>query len=159
MISSVHLTNFKPFANQFLYFKPLTLLSGLNSTDKYSVLQALLLMRQSYQQGLLENQGLALNGELVSIGTTQDALFEGAKDDFISFEIVWQNDKQGIWNFSYDREKDVLNLASQPVTSDTYKLSLFNQKFHYLQAEHLDPRLFSQMSDFQLQQQQNNSIK
>ena len=46
-------------------------------------------MRQSYQQGLFESQGLALNGELVSIGTAQDALFEGAKDDFISFEIVW----------------------------------------------------------------------
>ncbi len=87
MISSVHLKNFKPFSNQSLLFKPLTLLSGLNSTGKSSVLQALLLMRQSYQQGLLQNQkpGLALNGDLVSIGTAQDALFEGAKEDYISF--------------------------------------------------------------------------
>ncbi|NEO53286.1 MAG: DUF3696 domain-containing protein [Okeania sp. SIO3B5] len=159
MISSVHLKNFKPFANQFLSFKPLTLLSGLNSTGKSSVLQALLLMRQSYQQGLLENQGLALNGDLVCIGTAQDALFEGAKDDFISFKIVWRNDKQGIWNFSCDREKDVLNLASPPVTSDIYKLSLFNQKFHYLQAERLGPRLFSQMSDFQVQKLQQFGAK
>ncbi|MGD1702158.1 DUF3696 domain-containing protein [Dapis sp. BLCC M229] len=152
MISSVHLKNFKPFANQLLSFKPLTLLSGLNSTGKSSILQALLLMRQSYQQGLLENQGLALNGELVSIGTAQDALFEGAKEDFISFEIVWENGNQGIWNFSYDREKDVLNLASPLVTSDIYKSSLFNKKFHYLQAERLGPRLFLEMSDFQVQQ-------
>ena len=57
MISLVHLKNFKPFANKSLSFKPLTLLSGLNSTGKSSVLQALLLMRQSYQQGLLENLG------------------------------------------------------------------------------------------------------
>ncbi|WP_240039005.1 MULTISPECIES: AAA family ATPase [Okeania] len=53
MISSVHLKNFKHFANQLLSFKPLTLLSGLNSTGKSSVLQALLLMRQSYQLGYI----------------------------------------------------------------------------------------------------------
>lgn len=53
MITSVHLLNFKPFANQLLEFKNLTLFSGLNSTGKSSVMQSLLLLRQSYQQGLL----------------------------------------------------------------------------------------------------------
>ncbi|MDE5106055.1 MAG: AAA family ATPase, partial [Trichodesmium sp. St17_bin3_1_1] len=52
MISLLRLKNFKPFSNQSLSFRPLTLLSGLNSTGKSSTLQALLLMRQSYQQGL-----------------------------------------------------------------------------------------------------------
>ena len=74
MISLLRLKNFKPFSNQSLSFRPLTLLSALNSTGKSSTLQALLLMRQSYQQGLFESQGLALNGELISIGTAQDAL-------------------------------------------------------------------------------------
>ncbi|NEP90518.1 MAG: AAA family ATPase [Okeania sp. SIO2C2] len=159
MISSLHLKNFKPFADRLLSFKPLTLLSGLNSTGKSSVLQALLLIRQSYQQGLLENLGLALNGELVSIGTAQDALFEGAKDDFISFEIIWENGDIGSWNFSYDREKDVLNLASQPVNSDIYESSIFNKQFHYIQAERLGPRLFLEISDFQVQQLENLGSK
>ncbi|ABG49630.1 conserved hypothetical protein [Trichodesmium erythraeum IMS101] len=96
MISLLRLKNFKPFSNQSLSFRPLTLLSGLNSTGKFSTLQALLLMCQSYQQGLFENQGLSLNGELIPIGTAQDVLFEGAKDDFISFEIVWQNGVRGV---------------------------------------------------------------
>ena len=52
MITSLHLLNFKPFANQLLAFKKLTLFSGLNSTGKSSVMQSLLLLRQSYQQGL-----------------------------------------------------------------------------------------------------------
>ena len=159
MISLLRLKIFKLFSNQSLSFRPLTLLSGLNSTGKSSTLQALLLMRQSYQQGLFESQGLALNGELISIGTAQDALFEGAKDDFISFEIVWQDGVQGIWNFSYDREKDVLNLNSPSVTSDIYKSSLFNKKFHYLQAERLGPRLFLEMSYFQVQQLENLGTK
>jgi AAA15 family ATPase/GTPase len=71
MIASLRLKNFKPFPDQSLVFKPLTLLSGLNSTGKSSVLQALLLLRQSYQKGLLPNKGLALNGDLVSIGTAK----------------------------------------------------------------------------------------
>jgi len=60
MINSLKLINYKTFENQLLQFKPLTLLSGLNSTGKSSVLQSLLLLRQSYQQELLPNVGLAL---------------------------------------------------------------------------------------------------
>lgn len=153
MIRSLHLINFKPFASQFLEFRPLTLLSGLNSTGKSSVLQSLLLLRQSYQQGLLPNKGLALNGDLIRIGTAQDALFEGAgKEDSISFTVIWQNSIEGIWCFNYDREVDVLNLASTPNSLKVYQSSLFSNKFHYLQAERIGPRPFSEMSDFQVRQ-------
>jgi len=85
MIASLGFKNFKPFENQSLEFRPLTLLSGLNNSGKSSILQGLLLLRQSYQKGLLPNKGLALNGDLVSIGTAQNALFEGAKEDCIGF--------------------------------------------------------------------------
>ncbi len=97
MISSLRLINFKPFENQFLLLRPLTLLSGLNSTGKSSVLQSLLLLRQSYQQSLLLEMGLGLNGDLVRIGTAQDALFEGAgKEDPIGFDLVWEKIKKRI---------------------------------------------------------------
>jgi predicted ATPase len=155
MINSLKLTNYKAFESQFLQFKPLTLLSGLNSTGKSSVLQSLLLLRQSYQQELLPNVGLALNGELVRIGTAQDAFCERAKEDYLGFEIIWKDGKKGIWRFSYDQIKtdtDVLNtLDPQSLSVDTgvYKLSLFDKRFHYLQAERLGPRTSYDMSDYQ----------
>jgi predicted ATPase len=153
MITSLSLINFKPFKYQLLAFRPLTLLSGLNSTGKSSVLQALLLLRQSYQQELLTKTGLALNGELVNIGTAQDALFEGAsKADKISFELVLNDDKKGIWSFNYDQELDVLNRTSLPVSAEVYESNLFHDNFHYLQAERIGPRTFFQMSDFQVRQ-------
>ncbi|NEP55733.1 MAG: DUF3696 domain-containing protein [Symploca sp. SIO2G7] len=152
MIHSMCLKNFKPFQNQLFEFKPLTLLSGLNSSGKSSLLQSLLLLRQSYQQGLLPNIGLALNGELVRIGTAQDALCERAKEDLIELDIVWEDSIDGIWRFNYDREVDVLNLASSPVAPEVYKSSLFSNKFHYLQAERIGPRPFFEMSDFQVRQ-------
>jgi predicted ATPase len=152
MITSLHLLNFKPFANQLLQFKKLTLFSGLNSTGKSSVMQSLLLLRQSYQQGLLPEKGLALNGYFVNIGTARDALFEGAKEDFIGFGIVWENNNKATWRFKYDREVDVLNIDSEPVSSEVYKSNLFGNDFHYLQAERLGPRPFNEMSDYQVRQ-------
>ncbi|HBY75986.1 MAG TPA: DUF3696 domain-containing protein, partial [Cyanobacteria bacterium UBA11148] len=152
MIRSINLINFKPFVNQLLQFKSLTLLSGLNSTGKSSVLQSLLLLRQSYQQGLLPKTGLALNGELVQIGTAKDALYEGAQEDFIGFDIFWQNDIEGHWRFSYDPKVNVLNLDSEPVAKEIYQLSLFNKKFHYIQAERIGPRSFYPMSDFDVRE-------
>lgn len=152
MITSLHLLNFKPFANQLLEFRKLTLFSGLNSTGKSSVMQSLLLLRQSYQQGLLPEKGLALNGDFVNIGTAQDALFEGAKEDLIGFDIVWKNNNKATWRFKYDREVDVLNIDSEPVSSEVYKSNLFGNNFHYLQAERLGPRPFNEMSDYQVQQ-------
>lgn len=153
LINSLKLTNYKAFENQLIEFKPLTLLSGLNSTGKSSVLQSLLLLRQSYQQELLPNVGLALNGELIRIGTAQDAFCERAKEDYLGFKIIWNDGKKGIWRFSYDQIKtgaDVLNnLDSKLPIENVYKSSLFNKRFHYLQAERLGPRTSYDMSDYQ----------
>ncbi|MDJ0618854.1 MAG: DUF3696 domain-containing protein [Calothrix sp. MO_192.B10] len=151
MITSLCLKNFKPFEEQLLEFRPLTLLSGLNSTGKSSVLQSLLLLRQSYQQGLLPKTGLALNGELVCIGTAQDALYEEAKEDLISFTITWKHGEESIWEFKYNREADVLDLVTQ-TNHESYKSSLFNDNFQYLQAERIGSRPFFEMSDFQVRQ-------
>ncbi|CBN57923.1 MULTISPECIES: AAA family ATPase [Kamptonema] len=152
MITSLKLLNFKPFAELSLDFKKLTLFSGLNSTGKSSVMQSLLLLRQSYQQGLLPEKGLALNGDLVKIGTAKDALFEGAEEELIGFDIVWENNSKGVWRFKYDKEVDVLNIDSEPVSSEVYKSNLFGNNFHYLQAERIGPRSFNEMSDYQVRQ-------
>ncbi|MEP6518201.1 DUF3696 domain-containing protein [Microcoleus vaginatus] len=152
MITSLRLVNFKPFANQLLEFKKITLFSGLNSTGKSSVMQSFLLLRQSYQQGLLPGKGLALNGDLVNVGTARDALFEGAKEDLIAFDIVWENNSEGIWCFKYNQEVDVLNILMEQVTSEVYKYNLFGNNFHYLQAERIGPRPFNEMSDYQVRQ-------
>jgi predicted ATPase len=152
MITSLRLLNFKPFADQLFKFRKLTLFSGLNSTGKSSVLQSLLLLRQSYQQGLLPDKGLALNGDFVNIGTAQDALFEGAKEDLIGFDIVLENNKKWVWRFKYDKEVDVLKISSEPVSSEVYESNLFRNNFHYLQAERIGPRSFNEMSDYQVRQ-------
>ncbi|MFB2917610.1 AAA family ATPase [Aerosakkonema funiforme] len=159
MIGSLRLKNFKSFEDQLLNFRPLTLLSGLNSTGKSSVLQSLLLLRQSYQQDLLPNKGLALNGDLICIGTAQDALFEAAKEDTIGFDIIWENGTNGIWRFNYNKEADVMDIALPQTANQVYQSSLFNDNFHYLQAERIGPRTYLEISDLQVRQHQQIGTK
>src|SRR5688500_4040077 len=86
MLESLTLTNFKAFARQEIRLAPFTLLTGLNSSGKSSVLQALALLRQSYESGDLapvggREAGLLLNEELVQLGTGQDVRHEAYDDD------------------------------------------------------------------------------
>ncbi len=126
-MKSLRLFNFKAFTDRTFDLKPLTLLSGLNSTGKSCLLQSILLLQQSYQQKLLPATGLALNGDLVSIGTGRDALNEWADSDIIGFEIIGDDGKSGIWRFQSERGADVLSLLSPP-TSD------FSTDIHYLSS-------------------------
>lgn len=152
MINELRLKNFKRFEDQSLSIGALTILSGLNGMGKSSVLQSLLLLRQSYQQGILETDGLALNGELVQVGTARDALFEDAKEDKIGFSLNFGSSDEVAWQFDYDAQADVLKLTSSAVPPETYRHSLFGDSFQYLQAERLGPRASFSTSDFLVRQ-------
>ncbi|QIZ70135.1 AAA family ATPase [Oxynema aestuarii] len=152
MIELLRLQNFKCFGDRSLNFKNLTMLSGLNSSGKSSILQSLLLLRQSYQQDLLPDTGLALNGDLVCIGTAQDALFEGANEESIGFEISWKNKIEAKWRFKYNQQVDVLEISLSSTEPKVYQSNLFGDNFHYLQAERIGPRTYLEISDFQVRQ-------
>jgi predicted ATPase len=156
MLSSLTLKNFKPFENQCFSLKPLTLLTGLNSTGKSSVLQSLLLLRQScLRDDLLDRVGLVLNGDLVSIGTGQDVLFKRSKEDVITLEIGINNDIKGTWIFDYDSQSDIMRISTLSIAdAAVYNSGLFNDNFHYLKAERIAPRNYFQMSDFKVRQHQ-----
>ncbi len=148
MIESIRLTNFKCFQQQRVVLKPLTLLAGLNSSGKSTIIQALLLLRQSYLENMLPKVGLTLNGNLVQLGTAKDALFEGANADEIGFELV--DDLPAGLNvyFAYREESDVLAVNSCKDSGDIWNTSLFQDRFQYLRAERLGPRTSFEMSDY-----------
>ncbi len=152
MLKKLCMENFKRFLLQEIELNHLTLLSGLNGTGKSSTLQALLLLRQSYQQNLLKAEGLALNGDLVRIGTAQDALYDDAQQDKISFALEFDSAEFIQWSFKYRPELIVLPLASVPAPKSSYRQNLFTDSFQYLQAERIGSRRFFEMSDFQVRQ-------
>lgn len=152
MINEITIRNFKCLNDAKISLSNLTLLSGLNGMGKSSVIQSFLLLRQSHQQGLLDRTGLALNGDLIHIGSAQDALFEGALEEKISFSVKMDDGEFGEWQFNYDRKADVMSLNNKNISNEVYINSLFNDNFQYLQAERQGPRRFYEMSDYYVQQ-------
>lgn len=86
MITSVNIRNFKSHKDTRIDLGNLTLLCGQNGVGKSAFLQSLLLLRQTHQKNRLHD-GLDLNKPLCYIGTAEDALYQSAEDEIISFEI------------------------------------------------------------------------
>jgi len=148
VIRQLRIRNLKCFENETIGADRLNLLTGLNGTGKSTVLQALLLLRQSAMQGLLPSIGLALNGDLVRLGTAKDALFSSAQEDVIGLEITL-DEGQLSWSFAYDQAANVLRVADSVLLHGALLQSaLFRDDFHYLQAERIGPRTSFETSDF-----------
>ena len=110
MLQKIKLTNFKCFDSLELMCAPVTLLCGLNGMGKSSVLQALLVLRQSGVSGELDRGHLVLSGELASLGTGQDVLFEGAESDVVAFELYDSAASEPCYlAFDYSRGADQLS--------------------------------------------------
>src|SRR6266852_8438243 len=80
MLEHIHLENFKASRDVDIRLAHLTVLAGLNSTGKSTLLQALGLLRQSYDT-TGRTYGLSLSGPLVHLGQYGDVLSEGAVGD------------------------------------------------------------------------------
>lgn len=141
MISAIELRNFKCFQDELIEFAPLTLLTGLNGSGKSTIIQSLLLLRQSYEENVLA-KGVSLNGDLVNIGTGRDLLFERTEGiEEISIAIERSSGHALYkWIFEYQREANFLNTKAtdSPTAFDTFPL--FNDNFEYLCAERFGPR-------------------
>lgn len=138
MIKNLNIKNFKSHFSTDLELSKLNILTGLNGMGKSSVIQALLLLRQTFQKNMLE-KGLELNAELCTIGVAEDALYQSAEDDLIEFSINLENDAHLKWSFMVDDKKlsDTflkIKESKNKSESDLNSISLFNQNFQYISA-------------------------
>jgi hypothetical protein len=84
MLTRWSLKNVKAFGTKVdLSLAPLTLFMGANSSGKSTILQTLLLVKQTLQYAAA-NKPLALNGPLIRLGDFTDVLSNSAKDRSIS---------------------------------------------------------------------------
>lgn len=136
MIKKLHLKNFKSHRDTLLEIKPLTVISGVNNIGKSSVLQSLLLLRQSFNKKRL-TAGLDLNMPLVSIGIGNDALYRLAQEPILSIGIT-TDDMELDFNFDVGKaltesfipiaEESKMKIKSESVDA------LFKDNFQYLSA-------------------------
>ena len=155
MINKIKLSNFKCFQSLDLNCAPLTLLCGLNGMGKSTVIQALLLLRQSFESGDLPDGRLVLGGELADLGTGTDVLFEDADSDIVGFEI--ECDKiENTWALSFDCSHTTDQLTAtnsdskQPkdfVPDGWDEIPPFGHDLLYIDAERVGPRKSHPLSE------------
>lgn len=144
MISRIKLTNFKCFEEVDIKCSPLTLLCGTNGAGKSSVLQALLLLRQSFDSGKLRENKLNLNGNLFELGVGRDLQFDRASDNMVGIELTHSNQalfKANLYCSSDDIALDQLSFADESTKWGTYNnwgdSPPFGGEFRYVSADRI----------------------
>lgn len=145
MLTYIEVNNFKCFSHMSVELSNLNVLSGINSMGKSSIIQSLLLLKQSYDMDAIKN-GLHLNGELTAVGTGYDILYRESQEDLFSIDIGSDNVKY-CWKYRYKKDSDFQEIDVKDF--DTNKLeymidtaNLFNQNFAYVSAERIGPQRY-----------------
>jgi len=152
MLRELHVKNFKSHRDTTIKLGNLTLLAGVNSSGKSSLIHALLLLRQSFLKGRLD-EGLDLNEPLCKVGTGQDVLYRLADSNLLSIEIVADESFQ----FAYDAEKALSGTflpksayGGNVVRDKLAALSLFNNDFQYVSSLRFGGRSHFDQYDYEV---------
>jgi AAA15 family ATPase/GTPase len=95
MLREYHLTNFKAFAGpETIPIRPITLIYGPNSSGKSSILQSLLLLKQTLQEAENPETLLLPKGNLINLGGYRDFIHRHDVSKPFSFKVVLDEDKQ-----------------------------------------------------------------
>jgi predicted ATPase len=147
VITEVRLRNFKCFEALDLTLGPLTILTGTNSAGKSSVLQALLLLRQSKIQEDFKVGGRAvLNGDLIQLGTANATLRDGAGEAPLDIAVVWDDGTEAGWRLTPDKIGYGLLVEVAP-SENGWKDRPPLVRCRYVSADRVGPRVSFPTSD------------
>lgn len=135
MIERIQLSNFKIATDLSLRISPLTLLTGLNSSGKSTVMQSMALVRQNFLHGTsVPIFGLA--GPLVQLGAFSDVRTHGAESDCVRIEL---KSSDGLFSFEL---VDIGAGNSTGIRSLSGKVppQLVSDDFQYLLADRVVPQ-------------------
>lgn len=143
MINYIQIENFKSIRKLSLPLENLNLFFGMNGMGKSSVIQALLLLRQSFWENHKSGLDyLYTNGDMIQLGTGKDVFCQSGMTDNIRFYIQFSNRVKFDCYYKYELdapESDQLIRVGEKEEND-YNAALFSEQFSYLGAEHIGPR-------------------
>lgn len=158
LIREIEIENFKCFLNASVPLNNLTILSGSNAVGKSTLIQALLLIRQTidnlspkenFLTGKLE---ISLNGKYcLNLGNSSQIISSNAQKNEIIFKIKPEFPSGGSFGALFEYitypENPELTLKFHPSSSVVLKStqSIYKKEFHYLNAERLGPRVTQSM--------------
>ena len=142
MIEEIKIKNFKCFKNLEICCGKLNVFSGLNGMGKSTVLQALLLLRQSKEQNFMPSR-VCLSGNYINLGVGKDILYEHADNEKIEIGVV-DSQKHFSIDINYKEKFDVLTAEVKEEMGKDF----LNAEFEYLSAERMSPQVTYPKSSF-----------
>lgn len=127
MLSRLELHHFKCFETLRLPLAPLTLLTGLNSSGKSSVLQSLVLLHQTMRE-LEWSTRLGLNGSGVRVGAALDVVDQLSGTNALGISVENDDNSCG-WIFRGDRHDMSMQVEQVMVNGETMDQP---SQLHYL---------------------------
>ena len=143
MINKLEISNLKLHNHTLINMCGLTLLTGMNGMGKSSVIQSLLLLRQSFMMNDLD-KGLNLKGDFCEVGTSGELSCQSAKEDLLVINLAYTMQDKLDFSFTYPTTLyDTFLNGVETNEIDKDKLStysLFNTDFQYLGAFRFGPQ-------------------
>ena len=140
MITGLELKNFKCFGEMQINLKNVNIFTGVNGVGKSTVIQTLLLLRQSFLMDK-ENSRLYLNGKYVEMGNSQDVVYDKAQDDFVEINLTTSGREKYTYVFSYEQDADYLTTVKKPSAMMAEGGNpLYGDNFVYLSAYRIRPQ-------------------
>ena len=135
MIRKLQLKNFKCFETLEIDLKNVNVFTGVNGMGKSTVIQSLLLLRQSQQ---FDNKGLSLNGRYINLGNSQDVVYDKATNDEIEINYIAGDKTEHRNRFLYEQDTDFLACANRIIDCE----ELTDNRFVYIKKQ--NPAVFLQ---------------
>ena len=151
MLKNLSLKNFKGFELlNDIHFKPITILCGVNSSGKSSILKSLLLLKQTIM-GQQLNSGLLLNGKYVKLGAFENIIYSHDLEKEIEFSL----------NYSFDELKEILRKSRiKMILKDFFNIDIskknpknlrFSFTFKYISNDFVVSRLSIEGNDVSIE--------
>lgn len=139
-----HIENFKCYYCADIPINHMTVLAGANGNGKSTVIQALLMMRNTYDTKPNGGEKIELNGPYcLSLGTTLDVIPVEAERNSKMVLSLSENDDSASYIYSLsDEHADLyLKLSEQNFSGSRERIPLLNNALYYLNAERIGPRI------------------
>lgn len=134
--------NFKCFIDATILLNRLTILVGANGVGKSSVIQALLLLRNSFEAYQNNTHQVALNNSRMMLGTADAVLCQMSDEQSIrlSLEDEIEGGNMTSCYYTVDMDENQLNLNIKEFSHQGVSV-ITKPYFYYLCAERLGPRI------------------
>ena len=138
MIKQIYFNNFKCFNDCQIPLKKLNILAGENGCGKSTVIQSLLLLRQSYEKDI-KLRHMIISGEYINLGNSSDIINEYTEESNIHMKL--ENTKSGILTIDIPYESNKNYVVSESKCSGSVSdFNIFSENFEYIAADRIIPQ-------------------